>query len=115
MDCPVQGNGLQTHGLRSLKCQLSRILKRRAKYCRCGREGRRLAPIHDHIPNFPYESRRPEPDVVLESAEQQWAVRYRCGVFRPKPIGVLEVDEDGGEEGLREVVERDGAEDFVVV
>lgn len=47
----------------------------------------------------------PESDVILKLSKKQWCICNRLRVHGLEWGGVLRVDPDGGQKGLREVVE----------
>jgi hypothetical protein len=68
---------------------------------------RRRTFVRDKIPDLGNVLLRPQRDVVLVLAEQHRCIRARFGIDRAEPVRVLCVDPNGGEERVREVVERD--------
>jgi hypothetical protein len=74
-----------------------------------------LTSVEHQVPNSLHHCRRPESHVVPESTEQERRIRRCFGVTGAEAVGVLEVDKGRRSERSGEIVQRNGAEDLVVV
>lgn len=76
--------------------------------------GGKLTIVQHQIPYLRHQRWWPEAHIVFKRTEQKWRIGTSLTVYRTEALRILCVDDHRRGEGLRQVVERDMAEDLVV-